>query len=528
MRRALVALVALCAAVLLAEGALSLCAGRSLRTLVVRQADVPDAPLVQSDAERYRAAAQTPGPYRGTEDPLVGYALKAEAELNYLDGRPEGNVRTDSLGLRVRPGPAPDADAFRIVVLGDSVAFGLGLAAEEVLAARLEAELAAARGPDARAIACRTVAVPSWNYRNALRFLLDHLAELEPDLVLYLPVANDLDDSYGTNEAGQRREAEDPGVPHPLLFFRPEWTFLGYVERARRAAGESVDEARAGPDVYCAGLTASSRWRLTDLVEELELARERLARRGTPLVLVPHEQSDFQHQLRAEMAEHGLELPVIPLLEDMQPGDTLGWDPHPSAQTVRAFAVWLARDLLAGPWLPDGYGESGGSGPPPLPEVPASLAERRGRELGPEAARAWRREFQARVEGALEPVLDAATLRGMRQTYGGINLDASLRPEFAAVLPRGRRLRVRLAPLSSGNADGLYPLEVGVYVEERRVGTLSVAASGESEQVFALGPAEAAAAYEVRLLPRDWRTVSAFGKSTVASARLVELESLAE
>jgi len=527
MRRALVALIALCAAVLLAEGVLSLFAGRSLRELGSARAPASPLgdPLVQSDAERYRAAAQTPGPYRGTEDPLVGYALKVEAEVNYLEGRPEGNVRTDSLGLRVRPGPPPGADAFRIVVLGDSVAFGLGLAAEEVLAARLEAELAAARGPDARAIACRTVAVPSWNYRNALRFLLDHLAELEPDLVLYLPVANDLDDSYGTNEAGQRREAEDPGVPHPLLFFRPEWTFFSYVERTRRAAGEDVDEARAGPDVFCAGLTASSRWRLADLVEQLELARARLARRGTPLVLVPHEQSDFQRQLRAEMAERGLELPVIPLLEDMQPGDTLGWDPHPSAATVRAFAVWLARDLLAGPWLP---APKGGSGPPRLPEIPAALAERRGRELEPAAARAWRREFQARVEGALEPVLDAATLRGMRQTYGGLNLDASLRPEFAAVLPRGRRLRVRLAPLSSGNGDGLYPLAVGVYVEERRVGTLEVATSGESEQVFALGPAEAAAAYEVRLLSPDWRTVSAFGKSTVASARLIQLESLAE
>lgn len=93
-------------------------------------------------------------------------------------------ARTTELGLRARAGP-PSAESHRtIVVLGDSVVFGTGVADEECIAQRLEDELAAARGDDgARDVICTTAAVPGWNWRNAIGFLESRFDQLRPFVV---------------------------------------------------------------------------------------------------------------------------------------------------------------------------------------------------------------------------------------------------------------------------------------------------------------------------------------------------------
>ncbi len=191
---------------LLSEGALSLFLGRSWRGLFARPA--PVSPALELEREQAIAARASEGPYRVPEDPLVSYTLRLESEFPFGENKVSMALRTDELGLRtrVRPAPVPE-DALRIVVLGDSVAFGYGLVDEDVLAAQLERLLAAAL--PARPVVCETVALPSWNCRNAWRFLFDHLQRFRPALVLYLPVDNDLEDSFGVNEAGQRRASPD-------------------------------------------------------------------------------------------------------------------------------------------------------------------------------------------------------------------------------------------------------------------------------------------------------------------------------
>jgi hypothetical protein len=273
MKRLAVALAVALLSVLLCEGLLSLACRTSLRALFAPPRPALDAlllPELPGDRERDLAAARTPGPYRVPEDPLVSYTLKKDADLAFLEGKLDVRVHTDELGLRARPGPPPPAEALRIVVLGDSVAFGLGLADDETLGAQLERLLAAAL--PARPIACTTVAVPSWNGRNAWRFLLDHLEHFRPDIVLYLPIDNDLEDSYGVNEAGQRRTAEDPAVPLPLLHVRPEWAYLVLRTRELRAAGDDP-VARIGPEVLDARLSPTSRWRFADLVQTIALGQ---------------------------------------------------------------------------------------------------------------------------------------------------------------------------------------------------------------------------------------------------------------
>src|SRR4029453_18065282 len=97
-----------------------------------------------TDAERRRAAANNPGPYAVHKDPLVGYVLRGDAEFEVFGG----SVHTDALGLRRRTGPRHDVKPLRIVVVGDSVAFGYGLDDDQALAQRLEDLLAGLQPAD--------------------------------------------------------------------------------------------------------------------------------------------------------------------------------------------------------------------------------------------------------------------------------------------------------------------------------------------------------------------------------------------
>src|SRR5262249_14595898 len=158
--------------------------------------------------------------------------------------------------------------------------------------------------------------------------------------------------------------------------------------------------------------------------------------------------------------------------------------------------------------------------------VPARYADRRAQLPDPDAALAWSRAHQAECLAALQPRIVPATVQGCLQIFGGLNAGGSMELQLGAVLPPGRTLAVTAAPMD-GRPD-LYPLDVDVFVEERRVGALRVAAAGESSARFPLSSAQASAAFEVRLAARDWAVFTVRGHSGVASVRLVELASLSE
>jgi hypothetical protein len=191
----------------------------------------------------------------------------------------------------------------------------------------------------------------------------------------------------------------------------------------------------------------------------------------------------------------------------------LGHDPHPSAGTVEAFATWIAADLAELGWLPGDVRAS-------LPAVAPRYAGRRARPFELAGAEDWSRARNAELERELEPRISPGTLQGIMQVYGGLNIDGTIAARFAAVLPRGRRLRVRLAALAE--RPDLYPLEVRVLADERELGSLSVQNGAECEALFELG---GGSAFDVHLEARDWTLVTVRGKSWVAAAHLVELES---
>ena len=505
-------------ALLAAEGVVSLTTNRSLaRRLRDGNAGLdrlPEAPraLPAGDEDRRKAALANPGLYRVHRDPLVGYVLKGDADLQILDGK----IHSDHLGLRSRPAGAIPEGAVRLVVLGDSVAFGYGLNDDQTLAQQLEDQLAAVRGADLPPVAGRTVAMPGWNHRNSVHCLLDHLDELDPDLVVYLPVGNDLIDSDGIWESGHRRSAPDIASPDPWLQVgvRTEWPFLKTLQDDVVAGRVDAAEAatRVGPSLLNSDLPTESRRRFDENAASIALLDQTLRARGARLLLVPYVEGEYVVHLLRHLHDAGLDVPTLRLFKSFPREFGLADDPHPNAAAVGVMATWIAEELLRRGWVERGAGGA-------LPPVGAQYEQLRSDPLDATKNVAASDARRAEIAAQLRPALDLTTFEGVYQVYGTLNDDASVAMRLLVALqPAGRHVLVRLAPLES--RPELYPLEVGVELDGRMVGSVVVTADGPAEGRFAVPDrADAGAPLEVRLKPERWTLVPQGNSSTLASFR---------
>jgi hypothetical protein len=475
LRRLLLVLVVGARALLVAVGVLSAAGGRSLlagirpsRGFTRRAPPEPKLPAV----------ADRPGLYSLHVDPRVGYVMHARAELEILDGR----FRTDEQGLRRRALPARGDDPLRVIVLGDSVAFGYGLKDEDTLAHQLEVLLNQTLPAAARPVECRTVAMPGWNHRNAAHCLLDHMDALDPDIVAYLPIPNDLFDTDGVNELGRRRSALDPASADV-------WLSVNQLAGIRFAI-DATDMLRErgqedlfnfiGPDVVTADLTAESQRRYRENVGSIRLMQEQLARRGGRLILLQWQDERYAWHLRRYMKDEGVVVPVVPLYANVTADLTLGYDPHPNAETVRTMAIWTAADLIARGWIPGADAAA----------LPAPSADAQARRSPDRDADDLARTSQRVLYGTfhrLNPVLDFRTFSGIGQIYGGVNIDGTVGSKALFIMPRqGPRITVRLAPIEE--RPDLYPLEVTVRADGVEVGRMTIPPRGEVEASFEIVP----------------------------------------
>lgn len=453
------------------------------------------------------SAAASPGLYVVHPDPRVGYVSRPGATYTIH----AGVVTTDDLGLRNRPGPAAAhaGEALDVVVLGDSIAFGFGLDDDEVLAHRLELLLSAQLE---RPVVCRTVATSGWNQRNATAFLRDHADRLPADLVIAIPVGNDVLDTDGVLTSGLRRWAPDPFQRHPLV---PVYQGLTLPLR-NRPRGVSVEElvARAGPDAIGADLTPSSSARHDDNAALLLELEAWLGERGGRLVVMPYGGAVYGAHLARRLIEAGSRAPIVPLGFAASREHQLPTDAHPNAATTEAFAVHVAR-TLATEGLVDGLELDA------LPEV----AEASRPALEPALTRdewvAASDEARAEARAALRSRVELATLEGMRQLVGGVNPDGTLQAELIAVVAgAGDVLEVELAALE--RAD-LAPLVVDVSLDDVPLGRLALVEPGASVAArWDVAPSDEPR--EVRLSPRAWVVRETEGVRHIASCRLVRVE----
>ena len=467
-----------------------------------------------NDHDRVLAGAQNPGPYWLHPDPRVGITLRPDSRVGVADMV----VRTDALGMRLRPGVEPPGDALRIVVVGASIPFGWRLKDEQTLAHQLERRLTEA-SDGSQAFVCLTVAIPRWSFRSAIHFVLDHWQDLRPDIILYMPFANDMADTFVVTASGDRKSWPDASSPHP-------WTPVEhlhvrrYLERLRSGAGFAAlrGKQRGVQAIEADASPESSRWYDDNAASIARLARF-VERRGKRFGLLLYTDSIYQGHLLCRLRATGARLLEIPLFRRVEPEFRFTGDSHPNATAVSVMALWTAESLIRAGWLP-------GVSQMTLPAVPGAY----------EGARALPRSFEeyrelclARRELAGAVALnevDFRTGKGLKQVYGGLSPSGYGTTGMLIMLaPAGPRLLVRLQGVDASIVSD--PIEVEVRIDETTVGILVVRPGEVVERHFEIPArgADAAPTMEVHLVPRHWGVVREDGVLQLASFKPLRIAS---
>ncbi|MCA8943768.1 MAG: SGNH/GDSL hydrolase family protein [Planctomycetes bacterium] len=496
--RLLVSVVAAIVALLLAEGAWSLVTGRSL---------VHPAPLARMqalDAERIAAAARTVGPFAADEDPVVGFHVKGSAAREFLGVA----ASTDRFGMRARLGGDPADDAVRIAILGDSVAFGFGVPDGQTLGHHLEELLATAMGPNTARPFVTTVACPGWNFQNQARYLQDHLARIDPDIVVMLPIGNDLDDGFGVDEAGQRSWPQRPGAP----FVGVEvWT--GFVLERWKRHGENIAGTQTWP-LLMSGLSPESERRWSAYLRAIDELRDRLERHGAPLLVAFSERDEFARVLHERLTRELPGSPVMGLHGPREAEDCIANDPHPNGRWHRESARRIARRLIESGWL---VGADAAALPPGDPRYADRGFEPTEWSVPEEYRAAWGALYGDRF--------DLAAGAGLWQVYGGVHpADGTVGVGCFLGLrkPGARRLVATIRPLD--RASGVYPV-----VLTWRSGTSVIAKTpiADSTRIVTVDlPADLGSdgRVDITIEPDNWVVEEFEGRSRLAAFRLERLE----
>jgi hypothetical protein len=474
-----------------------------------------DATPLLTDAARL-AAMPGGAIYADHPDPLVRYVLKPESTIRILDG----TANTNSLGLRRRPGPAATADALHVVVLGDSVAFGYGVEDDQTLAARLEHYLALARGAGARQIVCHTVAVPSWNHRAAVAALLDHWDAYRPELVIYLPIHNDLSDATSVLSTGQLRLEPDPASHDPwLIVSRSRLAMLeASYSAALRLQARSPHHISDlfGPCAIEADLSPESSRRYAQNVASIRELERFLRDRSARLLLVHSAPSSYAWHLLSRLDTGPPAIPFLLLEGRSAPQHTLVDDSHPSATTLDVRALWLTADLLDRGWVDAVQRHA-------LPAAPADYEALRLRPINAQEIRRQSQQSRAHDRATLHHEVDLRTGRGLRQVYGGLNPDASAGMRLLLLLDAaGPRLELTLASLPA--RSDIYPILVAVAVDDQPLAQLSLAPDSVIVETLDL-PASIPIGkpIEVSFTPSRWCVVDNQGRAQISSFQLVRV-----
>ena len=126
-------------------------------------------------------------PYR--PDGRLGFTLRPEVSVRHADRDFSVSVAVNTLGMRSpERGASKPAGTARILLLGDSFAFGWGVEQDETFGARLERLLTDRVGP----VEVLPAAVPGWSTDQHSIYLRTSGWALRPDLILLATGENDL------------------------------------------------------------------------------------------------------------------------------------------------------------------------------------------------------------------------------------------------------------------------------------------------------------------------------------------------
>lgn len=156
----------------------------------------------------------------------LGFRLRAN-QIAYSADKP---VRTNAIGLR---GPersiAKPAGVRRTLILGDSIAFGHGVAYEDTFAARLENLLNASGGRGSNEVI--DAGVPAFNTLQEVTYFREQGIQLQPDVVVLALYWNDVSSKTGVTADSEGRLIDDATPTNPGRFSRWSETERGYWAR---------------------------------------------------------------------------------------------------------------------------------------------------------------------------------------------------------------------------------------------------------------------------------------------------------
>lgn len=473
------------------EGAATLATGRSL----VRDRLFPESVRTRMRIdERLRAGRLTKGPFAVPTDPWVGIRMKGGVTIPFHGV----DASTDALGLRTRVGPKPEPGARRIVVLGDSVAFGYGVADDETLAHHLESFLDGVRAPSTPRPIVRTVACPGWTFDNARRFLLDRIDAIAPDVVVFVPVGNDLDDAFSVLESGYRNGDLDAAAGAA----RPRGSLQGHHELAlglarRRALGWLARTATPPqPHALASGVTPESTRRFAALVDGVVDLDRRLGAAGIRFGIAYSTADAFACRLAARLADRAPTVPTTGLFGGLTRKHRLDGDPHWRPWVNREGGLRLARFLVDRGWF---------AAAEPLPAGDPRFASN---DFSQALARltavmdAWDRGL---VDG-IGPAIDLTDGRGFHQVYGGVDADGTVGRGVHVVLRAPRAERIELRVRSLADARALFPVALAVTINGVAAPTVEITGPGEETTLSIPLPdaVRGAPFLEVLVRPSNW------------------------
>ncbi len=123
----------------------------------------------------------------------IGYVLNPHMKRSAFRAHKGDTYPVNSFGLRGQEIKRKKDGVTRILIVGDSIVFGWKLEEKDRLSSILN-RYASKMNSTKKKVEFFTIALPGWNVKSERAFLESHLRLLDPDLILWWTIPNDIED----------------------------------------------------------------------------------------------------------------------------------------------------------------------------------------------------------------------------------------------------------------------------------------------------------------------------------------------
>lgn len=277
--------------------------------------------------------------------------------------------RTNEFGFRDDPVKPKTPDIFRILIVGDSVTFGTGVTNEETFPNVLEKMLASRVRPG-QSVDVINAGISAYNIRNIRGQMQEFIPRIQPNLVIYVFVENDLDDSVspGSNNYlaayDPLKPVEDPYVGDDFagmwMIKRQSMEKQGLFSMIKGLFDNQFEEICLLPPPLILGDHPEPTRRWEKFIREFETMKSLCDTAGSGFVVYSFALRNHSEPIlkRVEdicQAHQVPEASTLPIFEYSEYADTysLGYDPHCNPQGHVKMADRLLSFLVESNSLPE-------------------------------------------------------------------------------------------------------------------------------------------------------------------------------